>query len=185
MTGIVIEKQAQDDAAFRDQVITVMFREHRQRLYYFIFKRVHDTEEASELMQQAFVEACQAFYSFRGQSERTTWLYGIALNLIRNHVNRAPTRRFDFCDDEKLEGMPDPSADPCEQASIKQKAVLLQRALASLPADLYKTFVMVVVEDRSYEDVARDLCIPVGTVRSRLSRSRSILRGFLERREAA
>ncbi|KAE8754878.1 sigma-70 family RNA polymerase sigma factor [Paraburkholderia madseniana] len=170
------------DLAERDRVLAKLFREHQRRLFQFIFKRVRDVYEATELTQQAFVEACHGFGTFRGESECATWLYGIAVNLIRNHVNRSPSRRYDFCGDETIELMESPQGDPFDHVSTKQKATHMQHGLDGLPDDLRKTLLMVTIEDRSYEDVAVELAIPVGTVRSRVSRSRVMLRERLESR---
>ncbi|MGN6651552.1 RNA polymerase sigma factor [Trinickia sp.] len=172
------------ERAERDRILAALFREHQRRLFQFIFKRVRDVYEATELTQQAFVEACHAFRTFRGESECATWLYGIAVNLIRNHVNRSPNRRYDFCTDEAIEVMESLDGDPFDRVSTKQKAARLERSLQGLPDDLRKTLLMVAVEDRSYEDVAAELAIPVGTVRSRVSRSRAMLRDTLDHASA-
>lgn len=168
----------------RDHVLARLFSEHQRRLFQFIFKRVRDVYEATELTQQAFVEACHGFNTFRGESEHATWLYGIAVNLIRNHVNRSPNRRYEFCGEEAIELMESPQGDPFDHVSTKQKATRLQHSLDGMPDDLRRTLLMVALEERSYEDVATELSIPVGTVRSRVSRSRSILREQLNSRVA-
>ena len=52
--------------------------------------------DAADIAQQAFIEASNAYGDFRGDSKLSTWLYGIALNLVRNYLSRAPEQRYNF-----------------------------------------------------------------------------------------
>lgn len=79
-----------------------LVREHSTRLQRFIIKHIGNTTEAEDLAQQAFVEAARSYRSFRGESQLSSWLYGIALNLVRNYLSRAPERRHDFVSDSML-----------------------------------------------------------------------------------
>lgn len=66
-----------------------LVQQHGERLRRFVARHVGNPSEAEELAQQAFVEAACTYASFRGDSQASTWLYGIALNLVRNHLSRA------------------------------------------------------------------------------------------------
>src|SRR5688500_16379926 len=71
-------------------------RSHHKRLHMFISMRVRNPVDSHDLAGQAFLEACKGIRSFRGESELGTWLYGIAMNLIRAHVRRSPEFRYEF-----------------------------------------------------------------------------------------
>ena len=73
-------------AADPNVIFSELFGEHRDRLYRFVLRHIGDSTEAEELAQQAFVEAARTFEQFRGESQLSTWLYGIAMNLVRNHL---------------------------------------------------------------------------------------------------
>lgn len=165
-----------DEAVFRQLVQT-----HQHRLYRFIVKHIGWGTDAEDLTQQAFVEAAHSYASFRGASELSTWLYGIAMNLVRNHLSRAPHRRFHFEDDETLAETPTNAPDPSEQLAQTQTLRALQRALDELPADMRNVLLLVALDELSYEDAALMLSIPVGTVRSRVSRARASLRKRLNK----
>lgn len=150
--------------------------EHQNRLYRFIVKNIGHGTDAEELTQQAFVEAAKAYETFRGASELSTWLYGIAMNLVRNYLSRAPHRRYTFEDESALEGTRSEAPDPAQQLEHSQAIRLLQREIDGLPAEMRDVLLLVSLDELSYEEAAVMLSIPVGTVRSRVSRARSTLK---------
>lgn len=162
---------ADEEQLFRDLV-----HQHSHRLQRFIMRQIGNATEAEDLAQQAFVEAALSYRNFRGESRLSTWLYGIALNLVRNHLSRAPERRYQFVDDESLSTESAPGSDPEEIIFQQQKLEVLQEAMAELPEHMQQILLMVGLEDISYEEAAVMLTIPIGTVRSRLSRAREALR---------
>lgn len=166
-----------DDRLLRDLV-----REHSARLQRFIIKHIGNTSEAEDLAQQAFVEAAKSYQSFRGESQLSTWLYGIALNLVRNHLSRAPERRYDFVGEESLVDHPASGATPEDAAEQSETIRLLQESLNELPESMREILILVGLDDVSYEEAATMLTIPIGTVRSRLSRARAALREKLQQK---
>ena len=159
-----------------DLVFRQLVAQHGQRLYRFVLRRIGDATEAEDLAQQAFVEAALGYGEFRGEAQLSTWLYGIALNLVRNHLSRAPSRRYQFEDEETLGELPGHTPDPERQHTLNQQMQLLQRELAELMPEMREVLMLVSIDELSYEDAAARLCVPVGTVLSRLSRARSQLR---------
>ncbi|MFL9950521.1 RNA polymerase sigma factor [Paraburkholderia agricolaris] len=160
----------------REQVFCDLVREHRRRLYYFVLRRIGSAVDAEDITQEAFVEAADAYGSWRGDSRLSTWLYGIAMNLVRNHLNRCPERRYRFeSDDESLF-----EAHECESVENaferKQTVNVLIEEMGGLPVEMREILMMVGVQQMSYEEISVVLGIPIGTVRSRLSRARSTLR---------
>ena len=170
------EPTAADAARQREALFKQLVHEHQTRLYRFIVKNIGYGSDAEELTQQAFVEAAKAYESFRGASELSTWLYGIAMNLVRNYLSRAPHRVREYVSEEVLEDVPAAQPDPAEQAQWSQAMKRLSAALAELPEDMRSVLLLVAVDELSYEEAATMLSIPVGTVRSRVSRARTALR---------
>lgn len=66
-----------------------LFRElistHQKRLYRFVIKYIDHPDDAADITQQAFVEAARTIANFRGDSKLSTWLFGIAMNMVRNY----------------------------------------------------------------------------------------------------
>lgn len=163
-------------AIHSDFLFKQLVQEHSKRLYRFILKNIGHTADAEDLMQQTFLEAARSYATYRGESALSTWLYGIAMNLTRNYLSRAPHRKYDFADSECLESLPSGTQDQSEILIVRQALAALQRELASLPEEMREVLLLVALDEFSYEDAAVMLSIPVGTVRSRVSRARSRLR---------
>jgi RNA polymerase sigma factor (sigma-70 family) len=170
-TAIPLAGPVDVESLFRQLV-----HEHQRKLYRFVVKNIGHGTDAEEITQQAFVEAAKAFETFRGASELSTWLYGIAMNLVRNHLSRAPHRRYQFEDEEALAEIGSDNPDPSEQLAQTQLVTALQRELEELPDEMREVLLLVAFDELSYEEAAVMLSIPVGTVRSRVSRARATLR---------
>ncbi len=164
---------ANSPAMADDQLFRELVQQHSDRLQRFIIMHIGNTSDAEDLAQQAFVEAARSYQSFRGESQLSTWLYGIALNLIRNHLSRAPERRYHFVDESGLYDLPTDGASPEEAAAQTQTLRLLQESLDELPESMRTILLLVGLDDLSYEEAAALLTVPIGTVRSRLSRARA------------
>lgn len=160
-----------DEALFKQLV-----RVHHQRLYRFVVKHIGWSTDAEDLTQQAFVEAAQSYASFKGESELSTWLYGIAMNLVRNYLSRSPHRRYTFEGEDVLAETRCANATPFDQLAHSETVRALEHALSELAPEMRDVLLLVGLDELSYEDAAVMLSIPIGTVRSRVSRARSALR---------
>ena len=172
--------QAGTVAPVSDACVDPLFKqlvlEHSKRLYRFILKNIGHSSDAEDLMQQTFLEAARSYASYRGESALSTWLYGIAMNLTRNYLSRSPHRKYDFSDDECLETLACAENDPGDVLERRRIVSALQQELAVLPEEMREVLLLVAFEEVSYEEAAVMLSIPVGTVRSRVSRARGRLR---------
>ena len=158
-----------------DALFAELVHEHRKRLFRFVRKHIGNSEDAEDLMQQAFLEAVRSYEAYRGEAALSTWLYGIAMNLVRNYLSRSPHRKFQFEDDASLDEQTSTELDP-QQALLQQEALCaLQRGLDELPDEMRGVLLLVSLEELSYEEAAVMLSIPIGTVRSRVSRARERL----------
>ena len=166
-----------DAALLRELVI-----KHSDRLQRFIMKHIGNATEAEDLAQQAFVEAAASYKAFRGESQLSSWLYGIALNLVRNYLSRAPERRHEFVSDTALDVQSSPDLSPEDQAAQNQTISLLHESISELPDNMREILLLVGFEEISYEEAATLLTVPIGTIRSRLSRARAALREKLRQK---
>jgi RNA polymerase sigma factor (sigma-70 family) len=167
-----------------ETVLRDLFNAHHDRLYSFVLRHIGHAGDAEDLVQQAFVEAARTYARFRGESMLSTWLYGIALNLVRNHLSRAPQRRHRFDDVSVLEHVAVNSPSPEEQCAMTQLVVCMNEELSGLMPEMREVLLLVAHNDMSYEDCAAMLKLPIGTVRSRVSRARSHLRRRMGERGA-
>lgn len=164
------------------ELFRTLVHAHGIRLQRFIMKHIGNVADAEDLAQQAFLEALRGFDTYQGQSQLSTWLYGIAMNLVRNYLSRAPHRRYEFTGDDELGHIAADAPTPGEMLEQSQHVRFLQEAMAELPQSMQEILLLVAVDELSYEEAAVMLTIPVGTVRSRLSRARTALRAKLQQR---
>ena len=151
---------------------------YRGRLMNVIGRMLISREEAEDIVQEAFLRVYQHRDSFDFKHCFSTWLYTIALNLARNELRK--NKKYKFVD---IFDMQNKEVETAVDAKIPSNlGPALDAAIASLP-DKYKTaFILRDIDEMPYEEVARVLSVPLGTVKSRVNRARSILREKLKPR---
>jgi len=153
-----------------------LFREHQRHLLRFVQRYVRNPEDAEDVVQNTFIEAMRCADKFSGLSKPSTWLFGISLNLARNHVRRSYAHTYEMLDEAALEDLVDPYGDPVSYLELREMTDRVENLLKDLPAGIRATFEAVLDGESTYEEVAEELSIPVGTVRSRVSRVRAAAR---------
>lgn len=167
-------KAAQEKGAPID--IDKLYREHRHHLLRFVQRYVRNPEDAEDVVQNTFVEAVRCADRFSGLSKPSTWLFGIALNLARNQVRRNCAEMYEAVDEAFLAQIPDHNADPAMLIELREIAAKVEAMLNELSPKIRNTFEAVLDGESTYEEAAEQLHIPVGTVRSRVSRVRAAVR---------
>jgi RNA polymerase sigma-70 factor (ECF subfamily) len=157
----------------------VLFERHSRAVYNFCFRRTGDWTVAEDLTSVVFLEAWRRRGEVRLKDGRALpWLLGVAVNVLRNRrrserrhraaLERLPIQRaVDFADD----------ADGRLDDELRMRATL--RTIAKLPRREQEVLALCVWSGLSYEDAALALNLPVGTVRSRLSRARVRVRELM------
>jgi RNA polymerase sigma factor (sigma-70 family) len=152
-----------------------LYERHARTIYNYLFRRLADWSEAEDLTAVVFLEA------FRRRSEVVVvegkllpWLYGIATNVLRNRRRALWRHRqlvAQLASQPGTEGMPDVVAR--SEAAEQMRSVL--KRVAKLPRQQRDVIALCVWSGLSYEEAAAALGVPIGTVRSRLSRARASL----------
>ena len=176
-----------DDAAF-DGLIEM----YSAKLYKVAYALLGSRQDAEEVVQDTFLRAYRALQAFRGESSLETWLHRITLNLARNKyqwnhrrgsgVNVSLTAVDDAGGEsgtENEQDVPDRRMEPDLVLEQSEIGTNIMKALNSLPDNLRETMVLRHVNDMPYEQIAQRLDCKVGTVKSRLSRGREMLRDYL------
>ncbi|RSZ61067.1 RNA polymerase sigma factor [Massilia atriviolacea] len=153
-----------------------LFMAHRQHLVRFVQRYTRSLEDAEDVVQNTFIEAMRCADRFSGLSKPSTWLFGIALNLARNQVRRNSADLYDTVEEGFMEQIADQFANPADRFESRQITLQVDSLLRSMPPKIRETFDVVVNGDATYEQAAEYLSIPVGTVRSRVSRVRAAVR---------
>src|SRR5919197_6101709 len=156
-----------DQMALDERSLGLLFERHAKPIYNYCFRRVGDWAVAEDLVSIVFLEAWRTRRTLRDPDKALPWLYGIATNVVRNR--RRSERRYAAA----LSRVPPAVAVRLDDERLVQGIVA---AVAKLPRREQDVFVLCAGLDVSYEDAALALRIPIGTVRSRLSRARRRLR---------
>lgn len=129
---------------------------------------VGDRSAADDLVQDTLERAWTKFHLYRGGTDLRAWLFTVMHNV---HVNRVRAQRPT---DALTDDLPEMAQRAAQGDSLMVRD--MDRALARLPEEQREVLLLVALEDMSYEEAARALGIPIGTVMSRLSRARERLR---------
>jgi RNA polymerase sigma-70 factor (ECF subfamily) len=153
-----------------------LVRRHRDRLWAVALRTLGEPEDAADAVQNALISAYRNAGSYRGDAAVTTWLHRIVVNACLDLVRRRKVRETDpLPEDDRHQ-----PAEPTDAIAVRDTAMVVQQALATLPPEQRAALVLVDVEGYPVEEAARILDCPVGTVKSRCSRGRARLLPLLE-----
>jgi RNA polymerase sigma-70 factor (ECF subfamily) len=157
----------------------ILIRRHQKTIFNLVYRMLGDYDEAAEISQETFLSAYRAIGSFRGDSNFSTWLYRIAVNHATTRRKSLNTRQQRNVPIENTEPVTDPHPGPAESIEKKEISQRVQQALNSLEPEDATVILLRDLQDVPYEEVARVLDIPIGTVKSRLHRARRALKAEL------
>ncbi|SPL89222.1 RNA polymerase ECF-subfamily sigma factor [[Actinomadura] parvosata subsp. kistnae] len=159
------------------ELFAELFDRHAAALRRYVARRLGDSL-ADDVVSDAFLTAFRRRRHYdTGHPDARPWLYGIAAKLIQRH-RRVEVRLYRALARTGVDELTEPYADRIDDRVAAEQAGLAA-ALADLPAADREVLLLVAWADMTYEDVARALSIPVGTVRSRLHRARARTRRAL------
>jgi RNA polymerase sigma-70 factor (ECF subfamily) len=164
------------------QAFALLVEKYQRKLARLLSRFVRDPAEVEDVTQEAFIKAYRALPAFRGDSAFYTWLYRIGINTAKNYLmamgRRAPTsteveaeEAEGFEEGEQLRDINTP-----ESVLLSQEiAATVNAAIEQLPEELRTAIQLREIEGMSYEDIARVMECPIGTVRSRIFRAREAI----------
>lgn len=169
------------------QAFDLLVTKYQRKLGRLLSRFIRDPAEVEDVAQEAFIKAYRALPSFRGDSAFYTWLYRIGINTAKNYLvaqgRRAPTSTgFDseeaetFEDGDHLRDINTPES----LLHSKQIGETVNAAMESLPEELRTAIVLREIEGLSYEEIAKIMDCPIGTVRSRIFRAREAVAARLK-----
>ena len=169
MFGFPREKRRLEDwASFESEALP--FHADLYRLAKWLLR---NQAEAEDLVQETFVEALRSFHRFEQGTNCRAWLVKIMYHLLSKRRRESNRLRVVGDVDEQIAGTVEPAA----SGDLAGEEVL--NALKRLPQHYQEVVILSDVEDLNYKEIADALSIPIGTVMSRLSRGRSLLRSEL------
>jgi RNA polymerase sigma-70 factor (ECF subfamily) len=174
---LVARAQRGDKRAFE-----LLVEKYQRKLGRLLSRFIRDPSEVEDVTQEAFIKAYRALPAFRGDSAFYTWLYRIGINTAKNYLmamgRRAPTsteveaeEAEGFEEGEQLRDINTP-----ESVLLSNEiASTVNRTIEELPEELRTAIQLREIEGMSYEDIAKAMDCPIGTVRSRIFRAREAI----------
>jgi RNA polymerase sigma-70 factor (ECF subfamily) len=177
---VLLRRSAKGD----EEAFAVLYRRHQAPLYRFALRMSGHPWAAEEIVQDVFMTLIREPKKFDPQRGTLgAFLYGVARNRIMKHLERTPR---DLSLDEKGEHGNATQAHvidrftPADFAETRQRSEQVRAAVLELPIEFREAVALCELEEMSYEEAARLLDCPVGTIRSRLHRGRALLLAKLE-----
>jgi RNA polymerase sigma-70 factor (ECF subfamily) len=174
---LVERAQRGDKRAFE-----LLVEKYQRKLARLLSRLIRDPGEVEDVTQEAFIKAYRALPSFRGDSAFYTWLYRIGINTAKNYLvamgRRAPTSTE--MEAEEAEGHE--SGELLRDINTPESLLLTKEigntvnsAIEALPEELRSAIQLRELEGMSYEEIAKLMDCPIGTVRSRIFRAREAI----------
>jgi RNA polymerase sigma-70 factor (ECF subfamily) len=164
------------------QAFNLLVEKYQRKLARLLSRFIRDPAEVEDVTQEAFIKAYRALPAFRGDSAFYTWLYRIGINTAKNYLmamgRRAPTsteveaeEAEGFEEGEQLRDINTPES----LLLSNEIAQTVNATIEGLPEELRTAIQMREIEGMSYEDIAKAMDCPIGTVRSRIFRAREAI----------
>jgi RNA polymerase sigma-70 factor, ECF subfamily len=172
------------EAAYRE-----LLTRYERPVFSLVFRMVRDRETAEDLSQETFIKVLNNLDRYSPEFKFSSWLFKIANNLTIDHLRR---RRVDTI---SIEGAPDAvtaesakatsiavasgSESPLEELESRELGTAIERAIGKLRPEYRACIMLRHVEDKSYEEIAEIVKLPLGTVKTYIHRARHELRAAL------
>ncbi len=155
-----------------------LVQKHQRLVFNIILRMLQDYEEANEITQEAFFAAWQGLPSFRGEAHFATWLYRIAYNCALKQLERRKRERSlqaAMEAQQMLEGVnrQEGTEDMLELHALQ---VVVREQVEKLPDKYRMVLIMRHLQEKTYEEMADILSLPVGTIKTHLFRARQLLK---------
>jgi len=172
-----------------EQAFRELIRRYERPVFSLIYRMVRDRELAEDLAQETFVKVLNAIDSYKPEFKFSSWIFKIANNAAIDHLRR---RELDTL---SLEGAPDATTperaeatslqiahkgeSPLEEMEARELGGAIEQAVEKLRPEYRSCILLRHVEDKSYEEIAQILGLPLGTVKTYIHRARAQLREAL------
>jgi len=169
----------------------ILINKYQGRLISYAYGILKNMEEAKDIVQDAFIRAYRKADYFSAEGNFTGWIYRIVGNLAKNRLKKLKKSYMVFSIDAEKEfkdggtvsyEIEDDTMTPERMAENSQFAELLEEGVEQLNDNYRDIFIMRNMQDMSYEEIADELDLPLGTVKSRLNRARAQVKEYIDKR---
>jgi RNA polymerase sigma-70 factor (ECF subfamily) len=170
-----------DAIAGKQEAYKRLMKKYHNAIAHLIMRMVGAQGDVEDLTQEAFIKAFNSLESFNDEFAFSTWLYKIATNNCIDYLRKRKLKTFSI--DRPIGGedstqqyeIPDETHTPDSEILRTQQNIAIQRAIDALPEKYRVVIVMRHQEERSYDEIAAELDLPLGTVKAHIFRAREML----------
>ena len=190
LTSAIPVEVERDDAALvtaskrGDQdAFALLVQRHQHRIFNLVFRILQQYDEANEVTQETFLAAWQGLPAFRGEAQFSTWLYRIAYNCSQKQLE---VRRRDRVLQEAIQAEQTMQTGESMTEHVvsaidaHERQVFIREQLSTLPTKYRLVLVLRHLQEKTYEEMAEILSMPVGTIKTHLFRARNMLKERLQ-----
>lgn len=163
------------------EAFSQLMEKYRNPIHHHIYRMVRDKRQVEDLVQEIFIKAFSSLSSYSTNYAFSTWLYKIATNHTIDYLRRKKLSTLSIdqplkTKDGELEyELPDSTYRPDRHIVEDQRRLLIQEAIDSLPPKYYRVIILRHQQEKSYEEIAQELDLPLGTVKAHIFRARELL----------
>lgn len=161
----------------------MLYENYHRYVYTLCYRSTYHHEDAMDLVQEVFLKAFKGMERFDESKPLQPWIKKIAVNVCVNHSNRKPQNEIscDFQEDASL-GLTDEAHDdekPENSIENKETRSIIEKAITQLPGNERTVIILRHFENKSYEEIAKLMACPLGTVKTYIYRARKLLKEAL------
>jgi RNA polymerase sigma-70 factor (ECF subfamily) len=167
-----------------------LMQKYREPIRRHVSRMVRDKGMVDDLVQESFIKAFTSLASYSSDYAFSTWLYKIATNHTIDYLRKKKLSTFSIdqpppgSDDARTYELPDTTYRPDRHVMADQRRELIQEAIDALPPKYHRVIVLRHQQELSYDEIATELDLPLGTVKAHIFRARALLyRHLREKRE--
>ncbi|MBK8981951.1 MAG: sigma-70 family RNA polymerase sigma factor [Ignavibacteria bacterium] len=192
-TVSVISKSKAEDLILIDEALAgkqssyaKLMKKYHPMITHLIYRMISKKEDVEDLTQEAFIKAFNSLANFDKQFAFSTWLFKIATNNAIDYLRKK--KLYTFSIDKNIESddseysfeIPDHENKPDSNVIDKQLRIILDEAIDSLPLKYRDVIVLRHRKEKEYEEIAKELNLPLGTVKAHIFRGRELLNKYLK-----
>ena len=156
----------------------LLVQRHQHRVFNLVYRMLQQYDEANEVTQETFLAAWQGLPAYRGDARFSTWLYRIAYNCCLKQLEqhkRDHALQTAIQAEQRLEDADNETRVDTEMAAHARQT-LVREQLSTLPAKYRLVLVLRHLQEKTYEEMAEILAMPIGTIKTHLFRARNLLK---------
>ncbi len=174
--ALLIERAQNGDVSAFEELVSL----YAKKIYNYCYRMTDSREDAEDLAQEVFIKVYRNLKSFKGDSRFSTWIYRIAYNTCVDRYRKGrkldtvslnPGKNEDSVEIELVSSDPLPE----EEVIKRERYRKLQACIAGLKPEYKTVIILRDIQNYSYEEIAEILQVPLGTVKSHISRARAAL----------